>query len=107
MAVHLSAQAAKFIEDQHMGWPEGEAEAAAIERAAGQGERDRAAIEAAIAESIAQTHEKFAVTCLACGSAAVYVANDVTWSECSGSRGSVDLVCNDCGARAELASFDA
>lgn len=49
------------------------------------------------AEDIEQTHPGFSIVCRKCGSARVIVENSMGYSETSGSWGSVDLFCLDCG----------
>jgi hypothetical protein len=50
-------------------------------------------------EAAQTTHPGFTITCQACGSEHVFVANNLSWSECSGLWGDVALVCADCGKR--------
>ena len=39
----------------------------------------------------------FTITCGKCGSQSVRIKNDMGWSEESGSFGSIDLLCDECG----------
>lgn len=43
------------------------------------------------------THQGFIITCIRCKSTDVYVDNSLGFSAASGSWGTVDLVCNECG----------
>lgn len=55
-------------------------------------------------EAFKKTLEGFRVQCN-CGSDEVYLTNDMGFSGTSGGWGSVDLVCNKCGAQVTLAEL--
>jgi hypothetical protein len=106
MTILLTEKASKFLIEQGMGWPSDENQARAIELAALQNDSDTASIRHARAESIASTHEHFVIVCLNCKGTNVYASNSLAWSICSGVRGSVDLVCDDCGTQVEIAEAE-
>jgi hypothetical protein len=47
----------------------------------------------------------FTVVCDKCKSNNVYVENSISWSRESGARGGVDLICNYCGYKIEIAEM--
>ena len=53
-------------------------------------------------DDIKDCYPGFTITCK-CGSKNVYVENTLGFSSPSGPWGSVDLVCNDCGYKTEIA----
>jgi hypothetical protein len=49
-------------------------------------------------------HPGFTIECLNCGSQRITVDNSLGYSATSGSWGSVDLMCDDCGNSTEIVS---